>query len=65
MANFTPATNIQIATVAGFISVVIVHICKAYGVDMPDDLSAGLPAVVAVLVAHLWDLAQGTNKPSA
>lgn len=62
MANYVPATNVQIATVAGFLSAIIEHICKANGIIIPDDVSAGLPAVVALLVAHGVDLWQGTNK---
>lgn len=65
MATITPATNVQVAAVAGFLSAIIEHICKSNGVDIPDDVSAGLPAVVAVLVAHFWDMATGGNAKPA
>lgn len=59
--NVSPATNIQVAAVAAFLSATIEHICKAHGFTMTDDMSAALPAAVAVAVAHLWDLATGGN----
>ncbi len=62
MTNLAPATNVTVATIAGFLSAVIEHICKANGIAIPEDVSSGLPAVVALLVAHGMDLWQGTNK---
>lgn len=62
MANLTPATNVQVAAVAGFLSAIIEHACAANGVVIPPDVSASLPAVVTVLVAHFWDMATGANK---
>lgn len=62
MDNLKMAPNVQIATIAGFLSAIIEHVCKANGVEIPDDISAGLPAIVALLVAHIVDIYQGTNK---
>jgi hypothetical protein len=64
MVNITPATNVQAATVAGFIAVIIEHVCAANGVDIPPDVSAALPGILVIVVAHVWDMCTGENaKP--
>lgn len=64
MANFVPATNVQVAAVAGFIAVLVEHLCEANGIVIPPDVSSALPGVLAVIVAHVWDMATGGNaKP--
>lgn len=63
MPNLNPASNIQAATVAGFIAVLIEHVCTANGVVIPPDVSAAFPGALAVIVAHVWDVWNGTNKP--
>lgn len=63
MANITPASNIQAATLAGFIAVLIEHVCTANGIIIPPDVSDALPGVLAILTAHIWDMATGENKP--
>jgi hypothetical protein len=66
MANLTPASNVQAATIAGFLAVLVEHLCAANGIVIPSDVSAALPGVLIVLVAHLWDMATGDNvkKPA-
>lgn len=63
MANLTPASNVQAATVAGFIAVCILHICAANGIIIPPDVADALPSVLVIIVAHLWDVFTGENKP--
>lgn len=63
MANFTPAGNVQAATIAGFLAVLIEHVCAANGIIIPPDVSASLPGVLVILTAHLWDMATGGNAP--
>lgn len=63
--NIQPASNIQAATVAGFIAVCVLHTCQANGIVIPPDVADALPGVLAILVAHLWDCLSGDNKPKA
>lgn len=63
--NITPATNVQVAAIAGFIAVLVEHICKANAIIIPDDVSTAMPGAIAVLVAHIWDVCTGDNKPKA
>lgn len=62
MANLTPASNIQAATIAGFISVLVLHVCAANDIIIPPDVADALPGVLAVLTAHIWDMVTGGNK---
>jgi hypothetical protein len=62
MSNLPVASNIQAATVAGFIAVLTEHLCTANGIIIPQDVSAALPGFLAIVVAHVWDCVQGTNK---
>lgn len=61
MANLTPASNIQAATVAGFIAVCVLHVCQANGIIIPQDVADALPGVLAIIVAHVWDVLNGEN----
>lgn len=63
MANLTPASNVQTATVAGFIAVCILHICAANNIVIPPDVADSLPGVMVVLVAYVHDLITGANAP--
>lgn len=66
MPNIVPATNVSIAAIAGLISAVVEHVCEANGVAIPPDIASALPAAIAVIVAHLWDVCTGGNvKPPA
>jgi len=62
MSNLTPASNIQAATIAGFIAVLIEHVCSANGIIIPPDVSSTLPGVLVILTAHIWDVTTGDNK---
>lgn len=62
MANIVPATNIQAAAVAGFITTLILHVCAANGIVIPPDVADALPGVLALLVAHISDMVTGDNK---
>lgn len=64
MANLIPASNVQAATIAGFIAVLIEHVCSANGIVIPPDVADALPSVLVIAVAHIWDMATGANKPS-
>lgn len=55
MANLTPASNVQAATVAGFIAVLVEHLCTANGIDIPPDVADALPGLFVVLVAYAHD----------
>lgn len=65
MANLAPASNIQAATLAGFIAVLIEHVCAANGIIIPEDVSTALPGVLVILVAHIWDVATGANAKAS
>ena len=60
--NVAPASNVQAATVAAFLSALIEHVCTQYGYAMSPDMEASLPAVIAIVVAHLWDMFTGENS---
>jgi hypothetical protein len=62
MSNFVPASNVQAATVAGFVAVLIEHVCTANGIVIPPDVSSSLPGVLIVLVAYIHDAVTGGNK---
>lgn len=62
--NVTPASNVQAATVAGFLAVLVEHLCQANGIIIPPDVADALPSVLVIVVAHLWDMATGGNKPT-
>lgn len=55
MQNLTPASNVQVATLAGFISVGILHICAANNIVIPPDVADSLPAFFVALVAYIHD----------
>jgi uncharacterized membrane protein len=61
--NVQPANNIQLAAVAGFTALLVEHLCQANGITIPTDIADALPGVMAILVAHLYDLFTGENKP--
>lgn len=62
--NVAPATNVQVAAVAGFVAVLIEHLCTANGIIIPEDVSSALPGVLIIAVAHIWDMSTGGNaKP--
>ena len=63
MANLTPASNVQTATVAGFVAVLILHVCAANNIVIPPDVADSLPGVMVVLVAYIHDLISGANAP--
>lgn len=63
--NISPASNIQAATVAAFLAVCVLHICAANNIIIPPDIADALPGVLAIVVAHIYDLATGDNKPKA
>lgn len=65
MPNIIPAGNVQAAIIAGFFSVIIEHVSKAHGYELPEDISASLPAVMTIIVAHVWDMITGGNKKPA
>lgn len=62
MANITPAGNIQAATAAGFVAVLIEHVCAANGIVIPPDVADGLPGILIVIVAYVHDCITGENK---
>lgn len=62
MANIAPASNVQAAAFAGFISVMVLHVCAANDIIIPADVADSLPGAIAVLVVHIWDCWQGTNR---
>jgi hypothetical protein len=55
MANLTPASNVQAATVAGFIAVLLEHLCAANDITIPPDVADALPGALIVLVAYIHD----------
>lgn len=55
MENLKPAANVQLASIAGFISVAILHICQANGIVIPADVASGLPAFMVAIVAYAHD----------
>ena len=55
MANLNVASNVQAATVAGFIAVCVLHVCQANGIVIPPDVAEALPGALAVLVAYIHD----------
>lgn len=63
MATITPASNLQAATVAGFIATLVLHVCAANDITIPPDVADALPGLFALLVAHIWDMVTGENKP--
>lgn len=62
MANLVPAQNVQAATVAGFITVLILHTCAANDIIIPPDVADALPGLIAVIVAHVYDMCTGGNQ---
>lgn len=62
MGNLTPASNVQAATLAGFLAVLLEHLCTANGIIIPPDVSSALPGVLIVLVAYIHDTITGGNK---
>lgn len=64
MANMVPAGNVQAAALAGFIALLMEHLCQANGIIIPQDVSEALPGVFAIIVAHISDLITGANKPT-
>lgn len=65
MANLIPASNVQAAAVAGFVALLVEHLCAANNIVLPPDVSGALPGFLAIVVAHAWDLCTGGNKPRA
>lgn len=59
------APNVQAAAIAAVIAPIILHVFSAYGMSLPPDAAAALPGAIAVIVAHVWDVATGENKPPA
>ncbi len=59
-----PALNVQLAAVAGFLALVVEHAFADYGHTLPDDIRAGLPGFIVIVVAHLSDLFTGDNHDS-
>lgn len=55
MENLKPAPNIQLASIAGFLSVGILHICQANGIIIPPDVASSLPAFIVAIVAWAHD----------
>ena len=48
-----PANSVIWAFCGGLIATVAMHYAAAYGYQTPPDIAAGLPAAIAVLLAHL------------
>lgn len=65
MPNMIPAGNVQIATIAGFLSVVLEHVFKANGIDLPPDISSAMPAVITIVAAHICDMVTNTKQKSS
>lgn len=64
MANIVPAGNIQAAAVAGFIVTLVLHVCAANDIVIPPDVADALSGLLAVIVAHVYDMCTGGNvKP--
>lgn len=63
MASIPVAQNVQAATIAGFLAVLLEHVCSANGIVIPPDVADALPSVLVIAVAHLWDCMTGENKP--
>lgn len=58
------APNVQAAAIAAVIAPIILHVLTQYGLTLPPDAEDALPGAVAVVVAHVWDLCTGGNKPT-
>lgn len=58
-----PAPNVQAAAVAGMLIELLEHALKAYGYSLSPDMGNALTGLVAVIVAHGYDLLTGGNKP--
>ena len=62
MGNYTPSNNIIFAFLAGFDTTLLLHFCASYGYTPSPDIAAALPAAIALLMAHIWDIVTGDNK---
>lgn len=65
MANITPANNVTAGAFAGFITVLILHVCAANNIVIPPDVADSLPYAISVVIAHVYDMITGGNKPAA
>lgn len=65
MANVVPAGNVTAGALGGFITVLVLHVCAANDIIIPPDVSDSLPYAFAVLIAHVWDMYTGGNKPAS
>jgi hypothetical protein len=62
MASVLPASNVTAGAFGGFVTVLVLHVCAANNIVIPQDVADSLPYAFAVAIAHIWDLTQGTNK---
>lgn len=63
MASLVPASNVQAATIAGFIAVLVEHVCSANGIVIPPDVSSALPGALVVIVAYIHDAVSNPSTP--
>lgn len=57
------APNVQLAAIAAFLAACVEHAFVSYGYTLPPDISTGLPGFIAIVVAHIYDVVTGDNKP--
>ncbi len=65
MANIAPAGNVTAGAFGGFVTVLVLHVCAANDIVIPPDVADSLPYAFAVLIAHIYDMCTGGNKPAA
>lgn len=65
MNPLTIAPNVQAAAVAGMLIELLEHFLSGYGYSLPPDMGNALTGLVAVIVAHGWDVLTGQNKQQA
>jgi hypothetical protein len=57
-----PALNVQCAAAAAFLMGIALHVLASHGITYPPDVANGMTGFVAILIAHICDMATGDTK---
>ena len=63
MTNLLPSNNVTAGAFGGFVTVLVLHVCAANGIVIPQDVADSLPYAFAVVIAHVYDCFTGQNQP--